>query len=86
MNETIKITYEAIDNPVLRLLIIFGVAVVSSLAGAVIYLYRERQALQREMIDMNRESIRVYESVENAIENVTRELAELRDTVSRKTT
>lgn len=76
-SETIQVTYEAIDNPVLRLLIIFGVAVITSLTGAVVYLYRERQSLQRELLDMNKESIRVYEGVENAIENNTREIARL---------
>lgn len=85
-SETIQITYEAIENPILRLLIILGVGVITSLAGAVVYLYRERQALQREMIDMNREAIRVYESTENTIENITRELGELRDVIVRKTT
>lgn len=76
-SETIQVTYEAIENPVLRLLIFFGVAVITSLAGAVVYLYRERQSLQRELLDMNRESIRVYEGVENAIENNTNEIARL---------
>lgn len=78
-SETVNIAYEAIDNPVLRLLIIFGVAVVSALAAAVVYLYRERQSLQREMIDMNRESIRVFESIENAMENHERMIVALTD-------
>lgn len=83
--DTIQITYEAIDNPILRLMIIFLAVAVSSLTGAVVYLYRERQALQREMIDMNRESIRVYENVENALEGMSKEIAFLRDSFNRKT-
>lgn len=78
-NETIQVTYEAIDNPILRLMIIFLALAISSLTAAVVYLYRERQALQREMIDMNRESIRVYESVDSSLDALAREVAELRN-------
>lgn len=84
-NETIQVTYEAIHNPVLRLLIWFGVAVATSLAAAVVYLYRERQALQREMLEMNKEAIRVYEGVENALESITKEITYLRETLHRNT-
>lgn len=78
-NETIQVTYEAIDNPILRLMIIFLALAISSLTAAVVFLYRERQGLQREMIDMNRESIRVYESLDSSLEALAREVAELRN-------
>lgn len=76
--ETLQISYEAIQNPVLRLLIMFLAGAVTTLAGVIVYLYRERQALQREMIDLNRETIRVYGNVDDAIEAMRREINELR--------
>jgi cell division protein FtsL len=71
-NETIQVTYEAIGNPILRLLIIFMAVAVTSLIGAIVYLYRERQQLQREMIDMNREALIVYDRISDALEELRR--------------
>jgi len=77
--DTLQITYEAIDNPILRLMLSLLVGAIVALAGAVVYLYRERQALQREMIELNKENIRVYESVESALDGQSKEIAYLRE-------
>ncbi len=70
-SETIQVTYEAIDNPILRLLIVFMSVAVTGLIGAIVYLYRERQALQREMIDMNKEAILVYDRMSDSLTEAT---------------
>lgn len=70
-SETIQVTYEAIDNPILRLLIVFMSVAVTGLIGAIVYLYRERQALQREMIDMNKEAILVYDRMSDSLDEAT---------------
>lgn len=70
-SETIQVTYEAIDNPILRLLIVFMSVAVTGLLGAIVYLYRERQALQREMIDMNKEAILVYDRMSDSLDEAT---------------
>lgn len=77
-SETIQVTYEAIENPILRLLIIFMAVAVTSLISAIIFLYRERQALQRELIAMNKEAMLVYDRVADAIEEMRRTLENLK--------
>jgi len=72
--DTIQITYEAIENPILRLLIIFMAIAVTSLIAAIVYLYRERQVLQRELIDMNKEAMNVYDKVADALDDLRRAL------------
>lgn len=73
-SDTIQVTYEAIENPILRLLIIFMAVAVTSLIGTIIYLYRERQVLQREMIAMNKEAILVFDRISDALEELRREM------------
>jgi len=77
-SETIQVTYEAIENPILRLLIIFMAVAVTSLISAIIFLYRERQGLQRELIAMNKEAMIVYDRVADAIEEMRRTLENLK--------
>lgn len=68
--DTVNATYETITNPILRLMIYFLAAAVIALAGVIVFLYRERQALQREMLAMNRENILALNNAASAIEDL----------------
>lgn len=68
--ETLNTTYEAITNPILRLMIYGMAAIIAAMSGVVVFLYRERQALQREMLDMNRENITALNNTADAIEDL----------------
>lgn len=81
--EAVQTTYEAITNPILRLMIYFLAAAVVGLGGAVIFLYRERQALQQEMLAMNREAIEAMNHLADAFEGMQRELAEFRHNLTK---
>ena len=72
--QALNTAYETITNPILRLMIYFLAAAVVALAGVIVYLYRERQALQREMLDMNRENITALNNAANAIEDLQNRL------------
>jgi CHASE3 domain sensor protein len=69
--ETLNGTYEAITNPILRLMLYGFAAIVASLVTAVVYLYREMRDMQREMIEANYEAI-------HALDRVADSLSELR--------
>ena len=81
--ETLNTTFEVITNPILRLMIYFLSGAVAGLTAAVVYLYRERQALQREMLAMNREAIEAMNHLADAFEGVQREIAEYRHAISK---
>lgn len=81
--ETLNTTFEVITNPILRLMIYFLSGAVAGLTAAVVYLYRERQALQREMLAMNREAIEAMNHLADAFEGIQREIAEYRHAITR---
>jgi len=81
--ETLNTTFEVITNPILRLMIYFLSGAVAGLTAAVVYLYRERQALQREMLAMNREAIEAMNHLADAFEGIQREIAEYRHAISK---
>lgn len=76
--ESLNTTYETITNPILRLMIWFLAAAVVALCGAVVYLYRERQVLQREMISANLDAISALNAVADAIEELRRDIAAIK--------
>lgn len=76
--ETLNATYETIANPILRLTLYGCFAIIVALAGAVIFLYRERQTLQREMIQANFDAIGALNNVANAIEALRDEVERLK--------
>lgn len=75
--DTVNATYETITNPILRLMLYGCAAIIASLAGAVVYLYRERQELQRVMIEANLDAITSLHNVADAIEAVRDDIAAL---------
>lgn len=79
--DTLNATYETITNPILRLLIWMLAGAVVALCGAVVYLYRERQVLQRQMIEANFDAITALNNVADAIEAVRDEIALLKSSL-----
>lgn len=76
--DAINATYETITNPILRLMIWFLAGAVVALCGAVVFLYRERQVLQREMISANFDAIQALNNVADAIEALRRDIAAIK--------
>lgn len=74
--ETVNATYETIANPILRLMLWMLAGAVVALCGAVVFLYRERQTLQREMITANFDAIQALNNVADAIEAVRTDIAQ----------
>ncbi len=72
--ETLNTAYETITNPILRLMIYFLTGAVATLSGAIVWLYRERQELQREMLAMNRENITALNNTADALEDLQKVL------------
>lgn len=70
--ETINTSYEAIQNPILRLMLYMLSATVAALVSGIIYLYRENRALQQQMLDQNRENIEALNNASEAIEALQR--------------
>lgn len=66
-NDTLNTTYEAITNPILRLMLYSLAAAVAGLCGAVVYLYRENRAMQREMLQANYDNIKALDGVADAL-------------------
>ena len=65
--DTLNITYEAIDNPILRLMLYSLAAAVVGLSTAVVYLYRENREMQREMLQANAANIKALDGVADAL-------------------
>lgn len=65
--EALNTTYEAITNPILRLMLYSLAAAVATLSGAVVYLYRDNRSLQREMLDANYANIKALDGVADAL-------------------
>lgn len=79
--DAVQQTYELITNPILRLLVYFLSAAVASLAATCIYLYRDRVALGREMVEMNQEVTRSHTQVASALEVLRDDMQQLRGTI-----
>lgn len=73
--ETVNTTYEAITNPILRLMLYMLAAAVVGLCTAVVYLYRDNRAIQREMLDANHDNIRALDSLSDALVNLRSEIS-----------
>ena len=58
--EQVQLTYELITNPILRLLVYFLSGAVAGLSAAVIYLYRDRAAAYRELLQANIEQTKAF--------------------------
>ena len=76
--DTINITYEAISNPILRLLIYFLAAAVGALVSGIVLLFRTIRSMVADQITSDRENAAAMNNVADALENLNREVAELR--------
>lgn len=71
MNDvTLNTTYEAITNPILRLMLGSLAAAVAGLCAAVVYLYRENRSMQREMLQANYDNIKALDGVADALSDL----------------
>lgn len=62
--DLVNSSYEAITNPILRLLVYFLAAAVVSLSTAVVYLFRK-------YIQLNEDSIKVLNDIGNSLDNIS---------------
>lgn len=65
--DTLNLSYEAITNPILRLMLYGLAAAVAALSGAVVYLYQQNIALQREMLAANYDNIRALDGLSDSL-------------------
>jgi hypothetical protein len=68
--EQLQYTYEAIQNPILRLLVYFLAAAVAGLVAGNVYQYRDRQILTRVLIDLSREATGNYSTIASGLEGL----------------
>lgn len=74
----IQQTYELITNPVLRLLIYFMAAAVLACVSGIVYLYRDRQAAYRELLDLNKEATKALTITSEALDALKERLNDLK--------
>lgn len=70
--------YEQINNQILRLLLYFGGVVITTLSGALAYLWHQWRAEQRERIELDKANAQAMTAVANQLDNVKDALNELR--------
>lgn len=83
--ELINHSYEQIDNTILRLLIYFLAAAVVTLCGVIGYLYREWRRDVNERLDLNKEAIKGYTDVSDALEAIAARIANIEGNLPAKT-
>ena len=70
--------YEQIDNQILRLLLYFGAAVITTLSTALAYLWHQWRAEQRERIELDKANAQAMTAVANQLDQINDVLSELR--------
>ena len=70
--------YEQIDNQILRLLLYFGGVVITTLSGALAYLWNQWRAEQRERIELDKATATAMTAVANQLDNLRDALDEFR--------
>jgi hypothetical protein len=70
--------YEQIDNQILRLLLYFGAAVITTLSSALAYLWHTWRSEQRERIDLDKANAAAMTAVANQLDNLRDALDEFR--------
>lgn len=83
MNPDLKLAYEQIDNQILRILLYSAGVAVTTLSGALAYLWHQWRAEQRERLAMDREATIATTTLAVAMQGFRDELADLRDTLSK---
>lgn len=76
--EQVQATYEAIQNPILRLLVYFLAAAVLGLVTGNVYQYRDRQNLTRILIELSREATGNYSTIAGSLEGLHESQQEMR--------
>lgn len=84
MDPELKLAYEQIDNQILRILLYFGGAVISTLVVGLMYLWRQWRADLRERTLMDREGTSAAMAVASALQGLRQEIEELRGEVREK--
>lgn len=74
--------YEQIDNQILRLLLYFGAAVITTLCSVLAYLWWTWRAEQKERIELDKANAQAMMAVANQLDNLRDALAEFRHTLS----
>ena len=80
--EQVALTYELITNPILRLLVYFLSGAVAGLSGAIIYLYRERAAISREVLAANIEQTKAFTVIAASLAAIDDKIEGLHSTVT----
>lgn len=70
--------YEQIDNQILRLLLCFGAAVITTLSTALAYLWHQWRAEQRERIELDKATAQAMTAVANQLDNLRDAVDEFR--------
>jgi hypothetical protein len=81
--EQVALTYELITNPILRLLVYFLSAAVAALTAALVYVYRERSAAFKELLELNDEHTKTLAMLHHALEGIADKLDTLEERVTR---
>jgi hypothetical protein len=79
-----NLMYEQIDNQILRLLLYFGAAVITTLASALAFLWNQWRNEQRERIELDKANAQAMNAVANELENLRDALEEFRRTIQSK--
>ena len=75
--------YEQIDNQILRLLLYFGAAVITTLSSALAYLWWTWRSEQRERIELDKANAAAMTAVANQLDNLRDALDEFRHVLSK---
>lgn len=66
----IQQTYEQVGNHILRLLLYFGGVVIATLSAALVYLWREWRAEQRERIELDKATAKAMTAVAEKLDDL----------------
>src|SRR5690349_5970994 len=77
--ETLQLTYEAITNPILRLMLGSAAAVIATLAGVVAYQQHAWRADVRDRLADNQATTKALNDTVNAIEGLQARIDDMRD-------
>lgn len=76
--------YEQIDNQILRLLLYFGAAVITTLSSALAYLWWVWRSEQKDRIELDKANAAAMTAVANQLDNLRDALDEFRHALSKQ--
>ena len=80
--DQVQLTYELITNPILRLLVFFLSGGMTVMGAACIYLYRDRAAAYKELLQANSEQTRAMIIISASLSQINLKLQELENVVT----